>query len=259
MKPLYTVDFFSSGCNYEVSLNDIVIADSNSGGQVSRDIKINHWVRNGENVLQVRMESLEKYGGLMNDSKCRVKIFFEDAADNDLQKTILTDIESPPFKPLKEQSKLITNHMMTIPFEVKLNVDSPVFYNSPLVDLRHRTKDVFKCYNNIWLAHNTQGWSELLSMENKKITDIAMRYYLSEDSMKSMHLSNYKTTVEDGYNLAEFSPELLRIKLMAGGRLVTLHDTAGYPAIFYDHEDESFELYDYYLFINENDELEIIR
>ncbi len=75
-KPVFNLTIHSIGTRYDVLLNGITVyADDNGGGQVNTTLPINHWMRSGENSLELVVFPDEEGAPINEGSTVDVELF----------------------------------------------------------------------------------------------------------------------------------------------------------------------------------------
>ena len=257
-KPIYTVDFMVSGCNHKLFINDVLISESDDGDQLSAQLSVNQWLRNGSNELILEMTALEQGEKLSHTAIGRLNVLCVDGDNLFAKGSNIESGKSPRFSD-ESNAEVPTSFKFGVTFSAKLPFEEAAFHRSKPFDIEQDREKILETFRGIWRLHQEQNWYELNKLEERKIHELAACYFDQANTIRQMNRDNFDTTIGDGYRLVQFDESCLDIQLMANSKLATVLDSAGYPAIFYDHIDGTRDLYPYWVFKNENDEFQIIR
>lgn len=258
MKPFYTINQTVAGCSHTLLLNDIILSSSNECDQVSRELKVNHWIKNGENKLILEIRSCEEGQHLAEDCFGELEVCSRNINDSQSVKNTLVKKRTPDFT-TQNEGEVGEQYTLSLIFTASIPFENPPFYSSKMFDLKIHSDQLFEAFHKLWVYHLDEEWGKLQTLTTKRTQDLAIRFYKKEEEMFRMSNENLKSTIMEGFTLLSFEIDQFRVKVSANGRLATIEDKYGLPVIMYEDSEGILDMYKYFFYIDSNNTLAIIR
>ena len=90
-KPFYSVKVSAAGARYSIRVNGVsVIREMNPRGQITTTLPVNHWMRSGENSLEILAFPDEQGEPFRRDFYVNIALLVRDHSDRDKEYTVAT-------------------------------------------------------------------------------------------------------------------------------------------------------------------------
>ncbi|MBE0393897.1 hypothetical protein [Flavobacterium sp. PL002] len=253
--PYYLVDFNASICNFEIYINDLPAYVHSVGGIIASHYPINHFIlESGEQKIKFKIFPLKGETTLKNDTFLKLKVHAYDAYTDNYENLIeVFNFETPdlsnPQLPLIEVEAEFTAQ---IPYKIM------GWKNSEIIDGIDAVKiDLISFYKRIYEIAKSQNVSDLYSVLKTRFNEIDISMYTdNEDNIEG--LSNMFSSINDGGFILKDFPELTKIEMYGGNRIVNLIRNDNNPILYYVNKttNEEFSLP---LFVHKKNDFIVIR
>jgi hypothetical protein len=249
MKDIYQFEINSSGCNYEIWLNDIRIDIQLGDMPIVYDLPVNQWINNGENNLQIKILPLSDKSELEPKAYFKLIISQGSLFGKVFSKLYeLKNIETPSFQELKQKSEGVdlSSFLLSYNFVTDFQYSNPVF--SELNSFAINKAELVTFYKTISEYFQNEDLDALMGLMKFKMKGFSKSYqdrYEDELERQMFFLKDLFGKKIEPVNYEEYN-----IKYFLNNKIVCLEDKEGdQPLFFSDDIDDSYIFYPFYFSI----------
>ena len=252
MKDIYQLEINSSGCNYEIWLNEIRIDIQLWNRPIVYDLPINQWIKTGVNKLEIKILPLSKKAELESKAYFKITICQGTLVGKIFSKLKeLKKIETPSFQELKQNSENIdiSSYLLKENFEIDFLFSNSIFIG--LNSISVKKEELILLYKSITSYFQNQDAVSLMSLMEYKMKGFSKSYqdsYSDERERQMIFLKNLFNKKIELVNYDDYS-----IQYFLKDKIVCLEDKVGdQPLFFSDSSGESYFFYPFYFGIEKN-------
>ena len=243
----YFLHIDSFGVPLRVYLNQVKLYDLESSSGILTKIPVNEWIKSGENLLSIRKLD----GEILEDAEVKIEI--------------LTANDFPKEDEAYQSVASITDH--SLPINLAPFVTGPMWFDSLLeraqeidvtdTEMLSRIKELTL---KVHAAFKSQDLDAIVKLMYPRFGQYDKAYGFPEGNREA----EFRKVIKSYYSSAELiimKEELLAPRPHFFGKLVDMY----YPkwdfntVVFYDDVNSVDHIIEYYIMLNENNELEIVR
>jgi hypothetical protein len=246
MKDIYQFEINSSGCNYEIWLNDIRIDIQLADVPIVYDLPVNQWIKRGRNKLEIKLIPLTGKAEIDLKACLKLNICQGNYSGKVFSKNkVLKNIETTSFIELKKKSKNVdlSKYLISENFDTDFQYTNPIFTELDSISIdKEELITLYKTLNSYFKNKDTLAILNLMEFKMKGFSKSYQDSYENELKRQLFFLKDlFGKKVEpvnyEGYN----------IKYFLNNNMVCLEDKEGdQPLFFTDDIDDSYIFYPVY-------------
>lgn len=272
-KPYVSVAVNTSGCAYDIRVNDVSIINDDQGIPVTVDIPVNHWLQLGENELSMYLTPIPSMDAFNEETACSATLLVRESGSSvDANRpiadikflgvlangTTATEGSSPagrfdPHGDLQpdESGRVVVGEVTVERFGsragvvVHRSIGLPLllprwnWIDSDVIPENEETKrELVRAYERIWNAANEKNVDSIMPLFLERSGELAVAFHRSTDEMqRQIGLKDASENPE--LKLYDLEAEDAELVVFAGGRLAKLTRWDGDQPIVFVYVDES--------------------
>ena len=270
-RPLLKVSLGVSRCSFQIQINGAIVAHGDEGFTENYSVPINHWLRSGENSLEVLISPIREEINLRKNLKCHINIEIMPIQEDDKTVYDICSIvfaldpstglgnitESSPAGRKDSQNNyrddshgdiiigetgfnLIDDHgAVAIKRYFTISLPFPIWHwmESDFVENSDDTKNsLLELYGKIWASIQNRTIYSLISLFAERNEELTKAYYLNDDI--NQEIAGYLQAANNPeLEMVEIDRETTILDITGNGRLANLTRWDGDPLVAFNYKD----------------------
>jgi hypothetical protein len=237
MKDIYQFEINSSGCNYEIWLNEIRIDIQVWNRPIVYDLPINQWIKKGVNKLEVKVIPISGKPEISPKAYCKITIDQGTLSGKIFSKLKeLKKAETPSFQELKQKTPDfdLSSYTVTENFDTNFLYSNGMFNDLNVVSIQKQ--ELVTIYKTISNYFKNKDIGSLIGLIEYKMREFSKSYqdnYNDEVERQKIYLKDLFDKKSEPVNYDEYN-----VRYFLKNKIVCLEDSQGNQPLFFSDEIE---------------------